>query len=197
MVFTEGSLAKFYFQIVSGAVELNNYFEDGKAFIQNIIYEGQSLGEPFLFINHPYPVNAIARNDCKILKLSKDKFLRLFNENTNVMIELCRLMSHKLFYKYILSYNLSHNEPQIRIKVMLEYLRSIHCGCEEKAFVVPFTRQQIADLTGLRVETVIRVIKMAEDNIITLNGRKIVLILLYLSFIIIAADHLQKLKYLY
>lgn len=176
MIFMEGSSVKFYFQIVSGTVELNNYLEDGKEFIQNFMCVGQSFGEPFLFINHQYPVNAIAITDCKIIKLPKHKFFTLLHENCNVMMEICKLISDKQFYKCILLFNLSHHDPQIRIKVLLEYLKVIHSVPEEKAFVVPYTRQQIANLTGLRVETVIRTIKkMAKDNVITLKGRKIVL----------------------
>jgi CRP-like cAMP-binding protein len=40
--------------------------------------------------------------------------------------------------------------------------------------LVQLTRQQIADLTGLRVETVIRTIRrMHEDGILVLKGHKI------------------------
>ncbi|WP_238349718.1 helix-turn-helix domain-containing protein [Chryseobacterium cucumeris] len=40
--------------------------------------------------------------------------------------------------------------------------------------MVPLTRQQIANLTGLRVETVIRSIKkMEREHILKLIGRKI------------------------
>jgi CRP-like cAMP-binding protein len=40
--------------------------------------------------------------------------------------------------------------------------------------IVPFTRQQLADMTGLRVETVIRTIKMMEKNgKLFLDGHKV------------------------
>jgi CRP/FNR family transcriptional regulator, cyclic AMP receptor protein len=41
-------------------------------------------------------------------------------------------------------------------------------------YVVPFTRQQLADMSGLRVETVIRTIKKMEgDGKLKIVGRKI------------------------
>jgi len=64
-IFYEGNVPKFYFQIAAGVVELNNYHEDGKEFTQNILTEGSSLGESFLFDDKLYPTNATAKTACK------------------------------------------------------------------------------------------------------------------------------------
>lgn len=47
IIFEMGSIPHYYFQIVRGTVELNNYHEDGKEFTLNILSEGQSFGESF------------------------------------------------------------------------------------------------------------------------------------------------------
>jgi CRP-like cAMP-binding protein len=40
--------------------------------------------------------------------------------------------------------------------------------------IIPFTRQQLADMTGLRVETVIRTVKkMEKDGKLKIEGHKI------------------------
>ena len=58
---------------------------------------------------------------------------------------------------------ISSHDPEHRILTLIDYLK-------EKAsetsgyYEVPFTRQQIADMTGLRVETVIRSIKSLEQK---------------------------------
>ncbi|HAO26529.1 MAG TPA: Crp/Fnr family transcriptional regulator, partial [Chryseobacterium indologenes] len=42
------------------------------------------------------------------------------------------------------------------------------------SFLIPYTRQQIATLTGLRVETVIRYVKkMEEQKLVKLDSTKI------------------------
>lgn len=66
VIFSEGAVPLFYYQIVHGAVELNNYLDDGKEFTHNIVTDGQSFGESLLFIDQPYPMNAIARDSCEI-----------------------------------------------------------------------------------------------------------------------------------
>ncbi|WP_262486619.1 cyclic nucleotide-binding domain-containing protein [Chryseobacterium gallinarum] len=39
-----GDRPHYYFQIVNGIVEVNNYHTDGKEFTLNILTEGQSIG---------------------------------------------------------------------------------------------------------------------------------------------------------
>ncbi|WP_229048067.1 Crp/Fnr family transcriptional regulator [Chryseobacterium arthrosphaerae] len=58
-IFCEGDTPNYYYQIIKGEVKLNNYNEEGKEFIQNILTEGQSCGEAILFIDKPYPMNAV------------------------------------------------------------------------------------------------------------------------------------------
>lgn len=79
-----------YLQISTGIVELNNYHEDGKEFTLNILYEGQSIGESLLFNGKGYPMYAIARTDCRLLKLRKEKFLQLIKDNADAMDSLLK-----------------------------------------------------------------------------------------------------------
>lgn len=74
IIFCEGDTPNYYYQIITGEVKLNNYSEDGKEFIQNILSEGQSCGESILFIDKPYPMNAEAITECSILRLHKTFF---------------------------------------------------------------------------------------------------------------------------
>ncbi|MCL8538650.1 cyclic nucleotide-binding domain-containing protein [Chryseobacterium gallinarum] len=43
-IFQMGDRPHYYFQIVNGIVEVNNYHTDGKEFTLNILTEGQSIG---------------------------------------------------------------------------------------------------------------------------------------------------------
>ena len=64
--------------------------------------------------------------------------------------------------------------PATRIIGLFDYLKS-YTDCEDQhSFNIKLTRQQIADLTGLRVETIIRTIKkMEKDNLVKIQERKI------------------------
>ncbi|WP_423775412.1 helix-turn-helix domain-containing protein [Chryseobacterium joostei] len=57
---------------------------------------------------------------------------------------------------------------------MLDYFKELSNAKEQYGYRVPFTRQQIANLTGLRVETVIRLIKkMERQKIVKLKQHQI------------------------
>ena len=174
VIYEMGSIPHYYFQIVKGTVELNNYHEDGKEFTLNILSEGQSFGESLLFGNKNYPMNAIAKTDCRILKLPKSDFLHLLSLNTELMFTIFRYLSDRLFYKYVMLFNNSAIDPVSKIKSLMDYYKESSLEQNPYSYPVPLTRQQIANLTGLRVETVIRTIKkMAEDEVLRLDGRKI------------------------
>ncbi|MEC3876378.1 Crp/Fnr family transcriptional regulator [Chryseobacterium salviniae] len=171
-IFYEGNVPKFYFQIASGIVELNNYHEDGKEFTQNILTKGQSLGESFLFDDKLYPTNATARTTCKILKLPKNDFISLLNKNPEVSSKMFQCLADILYNKYIMLFNISSSDPISKIKTVMDSLKG--SNTHQYSYEIPLTRQQLANLTGLRVETVIRTIKkMHHNNIVKIENRKI------------------------
>jgi CRP-like cAMP-binding protein len=47
---------------------------------------------------------------------------------------------------------------------LLKYLRDNSPKEQKSNFYIPYTRQQIADMTGLRVETVIRTVKQLQKE---------------------------------
>jgi CRP-like cAMP-binding protein len=163
-IFREGGLPKFYFQIVNGIVELNNYHEDGKEFTQNILSAGQSFGESLLFNERAYPMSAVAKTKCKILKLSKVDFFNLLTQNQEISLNMFRCLADRLYYKYIMLFNISATDPSFKIKTIMDYLKGDKPDNGSYSFQVPLTRKQIANLTGLRVETVIRTVKKMENE---------------------------------
>lgn len=174
IIFHFGSIPQYYFQIVTGTVEVNTYHEDGKEFTFNILLAGQSVGTSLLLGKHQYPMNSAAKGNSRLLILPKDKFLKLICENHQIMLNILRHLSDRLFYKYVMLFNNSNSDPSTKIRSLLDYYKESSVSKEQYSYVVPLTRQQIANLTGLRVETVIRSIKkMEREHILKLMGRKI------------------------
>ncbi|WBV57446.1 Crp/Fnr family transcriptional regulator [Chryseobacterium daecheongense] len=173
-IFREGELALHYYQIIKGKIKLNNYTEDGKEFIQNIFSDGNSFGESILFVDKPYPMNAESLTPSTVLKLSKSDFLILMKENPEVSNNIYQCMAERMYYKYVMLYNLSVQNPASKLKLLMDYLKSYDENKTPYSFQIPLTRQQLASLTGLRVETVIRVIKnMEKENELKIVNRKI------------------------
>lgn len=119
-------------------------------------------------------MNAIAKTDCIILKLPKSNFLNMLSTNRELMFTIFRHLSDRLFDKYVMLFNNSSTDPVSKIKSLMDYYKDSSLKQNPYSYTVPLTRQQIANLTGLRVETVIRTIKkMAQEKILKLDGRTI------------------------
>lgn len=174
IIFREEESPMYYYQIKKGKIKLNNYTEGGKEFIQNIFSDGQSFGESLLFVDRPYPMNAVAMNDSSVFRIPRQNFMDLIRNNPEVSLSVYECLAERMYYKYLMLYNLSFQNPVSKLKLLMDYLKSYHEEKTPYSFQVPLTRQQLASLTGLRVETVIRTIKqMEKDQMVKIERRKI------------------------
>jgi CRP/FNR family transcriptional regulator, cyclic AMP receptor protein len=173
VLFREGEEALNYFQVVSGSIKMITNSSEGQEFIQGIFKADDSFGEPPLFCSFPYPSTARALEDSVIIKLSKEKFFLLLKENFEIHLHLDQILCQRLKYKSMILSEISFYDPEHRIMSLLKYLKddstrsAVHKHEMIRAnhtYVVPFTRQQIADMSGLRVETVIRTVKKMEGE---------------------------------
>lgn len=174
-IFSEDDTPKYYYQIINGKVKLNNYNSEGKEILQSILQYGESIGESLLFMDeHTYPVNAVAINRCKIFKLRKSAFFDLLEKNPSINMEMNRHLSQVLYYKQVMGQILCMHKPIVKIKKLLDFLKSTQIKKDSFTFQIPLTRQEIANLTGLCVETTIRAVKeMEKQNIVKIRERKI------------------------
>lgn len=173
-IFHEGARPLYYYQIIKGKVKLNNRSEDGKELIQNILSEGQSIGDSLLFLDRSYPMDSIAITECSVLRLCKNNFFSMLRLYPNLYLDVCKAMSGYLYYQYIMMQKNSSTHPVDRLMGVMVYLKSFQKEKTPFSFKIPFTRQQLASLTGLCVETAIRTIKLMEkNNIVEIRNRKI------------------------
>ena len=166
----------YYYQVMDGKVKMSSFSSNGQEFIQGIFEKGESFGEPAIFGKFNYPNNAIALEESIVAKLPAESFLKLLKEHFEIHLKFTTIISERLRYKAIILKEISSYCPDHIIMTFLNYIRD---NSNEKAkgdFYVPHTRQQIADMTGLRVETVIRTVKqLAKENKLEIRNRKIFL----------------------
>jgi CRP-like cAMP-binding protein len=163
-IFFEGNKAIFYYQVMEGSVRMANTNEDGKEFIQGIFKSGESFGEPVLFIDESYPATAIANETSLIVRITKDQFFYLLKEYPEVHLKITQTLARRIFNKSIVSKEIAVENPEHRIITVLQLLKH-RSGCnDEKRFRIELSRQQIADMTGLRTETVIRTMRKLKDK---------------------------------
>lgn len=173
-IFQEDDVVKYYYQIVEGKIKLNNYTDNGKEILQSIIDEGESVGEYLLFLeNVRSPVNAIAVTNCKVLRLPKNSFFTLMEDYPNLGLNFKKNISKSLHFRHIMGKSATQTSS-LKLKTLFDYLKSTQAITAPFSFQVPLTRQEMANYTGLRVETTIKTIKkMEQENLVKIVNRKI------------------------
>lgn len=173
-IFHEGDYPRFYYQIMDGTVKMFNTNLDGKEFTQSEFKIGHSFGEPPLFINENYPSTAVACQDSIILKLCKEKFLEILDEYPVYQKQMITLFARRIYSKATTLREIINHTPEARIIGFLNDYKKKN-NKEADRIEIPYTRQEIANYTGLRVETVIRTLtKMKTKKIVQIVERKLI-----------------------
>lgn len=169
IIFLEGSQGRYYHQLVEGRVKWMNVDDSGKEFVQKIILPGESFGDMPMLDDGPYVATAIADVDSLVIRLPKEIFLQLLRENPAIHFSFTKLMAERLREKFIILKEVASQDPERKVSTIIDMYKSVHesdtdCCPECHKTKIGLTRQEIADMTGLRVETVIRTIRNLQEK---------------------------------
>ena len=164
VIFSEDSECSYYNQLVSGIVKWVNIDDDGKEYIQTMIEPGECFGELPLFDDGLYAASAIAVEEVVLIRLRKNTFLQLIKEHNEIHFAFTKLLAKRVRFKFLLLKSIAYHAPEVRISTLLSYLKKEHKNFCANCNQLKLTRQQIADMTGLRVETVIRSMRNMHDK---------------------------------
>jgi CRP/FNR family transcriptional regulator len=174
LVFEEGTEARNYHQIIEGAVRMFNINDSaGKEFTLGLFLNNDSFGEPPLLIDEVYPAHAICVLDTTLITLPKDQFIKILREYPEIHFNYTQVLSQRAWDRAITFKEIMSNTPSTRIMGFLKsYKRKINKT--EERVLIPFTRQEIANFTALRVETTIRTInKLYKENKLEISNHKL------------------------
>lgn len=164
IIFHEGAESQFYYQLISGSIRWVNINDEGKEFLQIIISEGESFGELPLFDEQPFAATAIANENSVIIRLRRHSFLQLMSEHPEIHFKFSKLLTERIRFKFFILKEIASHNPEESISELLNYFKLTKKNICTKCNRINLTRQQIADMTGFRVETVIRSIKNLESK---------------------------------
>lgn len=170
IIFWEGNMPNFFYQVIEGEVKVFSANAEGKELILSIFKAGESFGEPSLLLDRPYPNTALATTNSTVIRISKEKLLSIMDDYPEIMRRLVFSFAERMYNKAAIAQMLISHTPGEKI---LSFFRRLK-GTGNQKMQIPFTRQQIADFTGLRVETVIRtLVRMNSENKISIIKHKV------------------------
>lgn len=164
IIFQEGEQGMYYHQLVEGKVSWSNFNDDGREVLHELVWPGECFGELPLFDHKGYACTAIALTDCLIIRLAANAFQQLLRERPEICIDFNRMLAEKLRFKIFLMRQLSTHAPEHTVEELFKYLHANTNKVCAECHKILLTRQQIANLTGMRVETVIRATKNLQNK---------------------------------
>ena len=174
----EGDEAVFVANVVSGVLKLSTQTSDGREQILGLAYSSDFLGRPFGETS-PYSVEALTEATvCIFRRADFETFTREHGRLEHKLLERT-LGELDRTRRWMLLLGRMNAEEKLAALLLEIGSRGSAASCapasspEADHFELPMSRQQIADLLGLTVETVSRQFtKFREDGIIAMQGRR-------------------------
>ncbi|MFC1915108.1 Crp/Fnr family transcriptional regulator [Chloroflexota bacterium] len=157
-IFWEGDDADYFYIILKGRIKVIKHSSSGKDFIIAFFDPGEIFGEVAVFENKPYPASAQAVTDTKILGIKKENFLSFFSTRPQVALSIINVLGGRLRDAQSRLKDLAGERVEQRLAKTLLMLSA------KLGPIIPFTRQDIAEMAGTTTETAIRFTTQLKDR---------------------------------
>ncbi|MFH0769218.1 MAG: Crp/Fnr family transcriptional regulator [Chloroflexota bacterium] len=170
-IFWEGDAPEWLYIVAEGRVKVLKHSSLGSEFVIAFFGPGEIFGEVAVFENKPYPASAQAAVETKVVRIKREDILSFLAERPEVALRIINVLGERLRDAQSRLKNLAGERVEQRLASVLLML-SVKIGP-----TLPFTRQEIADMTGTTIETTIRVMSRLKAGKIIRSVRGKVIIL--------------------
>lgn len=170
-VFWDGDAPDWLYLVAAGRIKVLKYSSTGREFIIAFFGPGEMFGEVAVFENKPYPASAQAAEDTRVVGIKREEFLAFLSAHPEVALKIINVLGGRLRDAQGRLRDLAGERVEQRIARNLLKLSS------KLGPRLPFTRQEMADMSGTTIETAIRVMsRFKEGGIIrSVRGHTVIL----------------------
>jgi CRP-like cAMP-binding protein len=174
VVYFEGDPGMNLYLVATGKVKLMRHALSGREVLLDILQAGEYFGQLSITSQQGYSETAIAQTDCCILQISARNFEKVLSRYPDVTIKVLKAVGQRLEESQEIIKQLSVYTIEQRIAATLIRL-AMKLGEHQQTgtlIQLPFSRQDLAAMTGTTVETVSRMMsRFAAEGLIS-TGRK-------------------------
>lgn len=158
IIFQEGDPCKCLQLIELGTVKVIKTLESGRELILNIFQSGESVGEVALIDGSDYPASAWAQEDSVILELPRDAYFEMSRKFPEILFSTIRDLNLRVRSMTQRVQELGSGEVESRLaRFFLAFARTAKHRPDGYWIPIHLSRQELADVVGVRIETVIRI----------------------------------------
>jgi CRP-like cAMP-binding protein len=173
-IYFEGDVADHLYLVAMGKVKLVRNAGSGREVLLDILHGGDYFGTLTMLGGRFHTETAIAHTDCCILQISSVDFASILSQYPEVARRALEVVSQRLIESQEIIRQLSSDTAEQRVAAALLRLAGKlgEPRGENILIQLPFSRHDLAAMTGTTTETVSRVIsRFAEEGMIK-AGRK-------------------------
>lgn len=158
ILFVEGEDSETVYLVERGAVKVFRSLESGRELIIGLFRFGEAVGEVAVIDGQPYPATAAAHEDSVVLTMPRRDYHHYLKAFDGAALALIRDLMLRMRTMQRRMEDLGGGDVEYRLARVLQGFCAACTNTEGRlALPVTLTRQDLADMVGARVETVIRI----------------------------------------
>jgi CRP-like cAMP-binding protein len=174
VIYFEGDTGKNLYLVASGKVKLTRRALSGREVLLDILQGGEYFGHLAVASQQDYVETAVAQTDGCVLQISAQNFEMVMNDYPQVTMKVLQAVGQRLEESQEIIKELSVYSVEERIAARLIRLAK-KLGEKKQSgtlIQIPFSRQDLAAMTGTTVETVSRIMSRFSTEGLISTGRK-------------------------
>ena len=173
-IYFESDPGEHLYLVAMGKVKLLRHTASGRDVLLDILRGGEYFGSLAILGGRGYTETAVAQTDCCILHISSADFEKILHHYPDVSLQVLQAVGQRLEASQEIVKQLSTYSADQRIAAALIRLAKKMGEQKEQGMLIqlPFSRQDLAAMTGTTVETVSRVMSRFSDEGLLTSGRK-------------------------
>ncbi len=158
ILFVEGDDSEWLYLVERGAVKVFRSLESGRELILGLFRGGDAVGEVAVIDGTAYPASASAQENSSLFVLRREQYLHFLKTVDGAAIALLRDLMLRMRTMQRRMEDLGGGGVEYRLGRVLQTFCTRAVDADGRLHApVPLTRQDLADMVGARVETVIRI----------------------------------------
>jgi len=170
-IFWDGDAPEWFYMVAEGKVKVLKHSSLGKEFTIAFFGPGEMFGEVAVFENKPYPASAQTVTETSVVGVKRNDLLSFLANRPQVALKIIDVLGGRLRDAQGRLRDLAGERVEQRLAGTLVML------CSKLGPDLPFTQQEIANMTGTTNETTSRVLSQLKDRGIIHSGRSRIVIL--------------------
>ncbi len=175
-LFKQGEENEGVYCISKGLIGLRSYQADGKSTLLRLAYPGEIIGFRSFLAAQPHHTEAQALIPSRVCMVPRHSVRQIMNRSPEVLDRLAARCIHEIDRSHAHIIAAATRSNKDRLSELLQKLMRIHGRDSDggRTMRLPLTRSDLADLLGIRPETLSRVVaRLVSDGQFSIRGREV------------------------